>query len=232
MSLFHSINKNQFPPLHHADENGLIAIGGNLTIERLLEAYSKGIFPWPNGNLLLWFAPEERFLIKTNEIYISKSMRKLLRENYFRITFDTCFNEVIKHCAKVYRANQSTQETWINEKIIEKYSELHQLGIAHSVEVWDKTDNLVGGLYGLEIGRIFAGESMFSIKPNASKYALIVLSKFLHLNNIDYIDCQVETSHLKSMGAFSVHRNVFVQYLQKAIQFENLDVSTWKQFTY
>lgn len=221
---------NDFPPLCKSDDDGLLAIGGDLSIERLLEAYGKGIFPWPFEEMLMWYSPLFRYLIKTNEIYISKSMRKLLRNKAFRVTFDRCFTEVMQHCANVYRHYQYEQGTWISEEFIQQYTQLYYLGIAHSVEVWNDENRLVGGLYGLELGKIFVGESMFTLESNASKYGLIVLSDFLHKNGIDIIDCQTKTDHLMSLGAFPMPRHHFVQYLQSAIQCDNISKSNWQNF--
>lgn len=188
-----------FPDPSLADPDGLLAMGGDLSIPRLLLAYSMGIFPWYSDGLpILWYAPHERFVLIPEELKISKSMRKIIRKSPFRITFNRDFNGVISQCASINRKQQDG--TWITHDMKEAYLRLHEEGYALSMEVWEK-ENLVGGLYGVVCGKkrhIFCGESMFSLKPNTSKLALISLCR---LGYFTLIDCQIESTHLKSLGA-------------------------------
>lgn len=197
-----------FPDPEQADESGLLAIGGNLSPGTLLKAYSSGIFPWYNEDEpICWFSPEERCVIFTDKIKVSKSMRQLLRKNVFTITCNQAFEQVIEHCAGVFRPDQDG--TWIVAEMQQAYKQMHALGHATSIEVW-QNEQLVGGLYGIEQGAVFCGESMFSLVPNASKAALIHLCS-------DYgyalIDCQVENPHLLSMGAEIIGRHQFLELL-------------------
>jgi leucyl/phenylalanyl-tRNA--protein transferase len=197
-----------FPDPALAEEDGLLAIGGDLSIERLLVAYSNGIFPWfSEGEPILWYSPHERCVIYPDQIKISKSMRKILSQEVFKVTFNQAFTDVILNCANTERKGQDG--TWITNEMQEAYINLHQQGYAHSVEVW--LDNkLVGGLYGLKVNRVFCGESMFSHVSNASKTALIFLSKM----NIDLIDCQLPNDHLMSLGAEMITRELYMEMLQ------------------
>jgi leucyl/phenylalanyl-tRNA--protein transferase len=191
-----------------AEEDGLLAIGGDLSIERLLVAYSNGIFPWfSEGEPILWYSPHERCVIYPDKIKVSKSMRKILNQEVFKVTFNQAFTDVILNCANTERKGQDG--TWITNEMQEAYIKLHQHGYAHSVEVW--LDNkLVGGLYGLKVNRVFCGESMFSHVSNASKTAMIFLSKM----NIDLIDCQLPNDHLMSLGAEMITRELYMEMLQ------------------
>jgi len=200
-----------FPPLEDADEDGLLAVGGNLSANRLLVAYKNGIFPWFNSDddIILWWSPSPRMVLFPIEIKISKSMKKVLKNNQFILTKNTCFEEVINNCAKVKRAGQ--EGTWITNEMREAYLKLHHLGIAKSYEVWEN-NNLVGGLYGIDLGHVFCGESMFSTVSNASKFAFIKLAQ--ELKEYKLIDCQVHTNHLESMGAREISRNVFLNILK------------------
>jgi len=185
-----------FPEPELADDDGLLAIGGDLSSERLVLAYQSGIFPWFSEETpILWYAPHQRFVLFPDQLKVSKSMQKLLYTDKFRITFDIAFPEVIKTCAGISRQDQDG--TWITSDMLEAYINLFRLGIAHSVEVWEN-DQLVGGLYGIHINSVFCGESMFSKVSNASKAALIWLCQNM---NYKLIDCQVHTSHLESLGA-------------------------------
>jgi leucyl/phenylalanyl-tRNA--protein transferase len=197
-----------FPDPALAEEDGLLAIGGDLSMERLLLAYSNGIFPWfSEGEPILWYSPHLRCVIYPDRILVSKSMKKVLRDDVFKITLDTAFEEVILKCAKTPRKGQDG--TWITNEMQDAYINLHKNGYAHSVEVW-LNDQLVGGLYGLKVNRVFCGESMFSTASNASKAALIYLSKL----NIDLIDCQMPNDHLMSLGAEMIDRVVYMEVLQ------------------
>lgn len=197
-----------FPDPALADDDGLLAIGGDLSVERLLLAYQNGIFPWfSEDDPILWYSPHERFVLYPHEITISKSMRKIMNSHTFEITVNQRFDEVVSNCSTINREGQTG--TWITSGMKEAYSALHQLGYAHSVEIW-KDSRLVGGLYGVNAGRVFCGESMFSLVSNASKAALIWLC--LNTNYI-LIDCQVYTEHLQSMGARMINRDEYLNIL-------------------
>ena len=201
-----------FPPVHLANEDGLLAVGGDLSVERLMLAYKSGIFPWYNeGEPIIWYSPKWRMVLFPNEVKVSKSMRKILKKNEFRITFNQNFEEVISNCKIIERGEQGG--TWITNEMQQAYIKLHKLGIAKSVEVW-KEDELVGGLYGIDLGNIFCGESMFSKVSNASKVAFIYLAKKLHKENYKLIDCQVYNDHLASLGAVEIPQNEFLEYLK------------------
>jgi leucyl/phenylalanyl-tRNA--protein transferase len=197
-----------FPDPGLAEADGLLAVGGDLAAERLLLAYSNGIFPWySEDDPILWYSPHERFVLFPVRLKISKSMHRVLRDNKFTITTDTCFNEVIDACSAVPREGQDG--TWINPDMKAAYNRLHQLGHAHSVEVWENGD-LVGGFYGVQVNHIFCGESMFSKVSNASKAALIWLCQS---GQYKLIDCQVYTHHLASMGAEMIGREEYMALL-------------------
>ena len=196
-----------FPDTALADPDGLLAVGGDLSLERLHLAYQSGIFPWYNEQPILWFAPHERCVLSPQEIKISKSMRKLFQASVFEITVNTAFEQVINCCAKTPRAGQVG--TWITDEMQQAYLNLHQAGLAHSVEVW-QNNILVGGLYGIKINKVFCGESMFSHVSNASKAALIYLCKNL---GFDLIDCQMPNEHLMSLGAKMISRDAYLAIL-------------------
>lgn len=198
-----------FPDPSLAEEDGLLAVGGDLSTSRLLLAYQNGIFPWYNDDTpILWYSPHQRFVLFPDELKVSKSMRQLLRSGRFTVTYDRCFARVIEACSAVGRKDQDG--TWITGDMKEAYITLHRLGYAHSVEVW-KNDQLAGGLYGVQIGSVFCGESMFSLESNASKVALISLC---NSGNYTLIDCQVHTEHLESMGARLISRKDYLVKLQ------------------
>jgi len=198
-----------FPDPALAEEDGLLAIGGDLSAERLILAYQNGIFPWySEGDPILWFAPHERFVLFPDELRISKSMRQIVRSNKFRVTFNQSFAEVIRACADARREGQDG--TWITTEMQQAYINLHQLGVAHSVEVWQHNE-LVGGMYGVAVGTVFCGESMFSKVSNASKLALITLCQ---TGKYQVIDCQLHTEHLESMGARMIPRDEFMSVLK------------------
>ena len=197
-----------FPDPALAEEDGLLAIGGDLSMERLLIAYSNGIFPWfSEGEPILWYSPHERCVIYPDKIKVSKSMRKILKQEVFKITINQAFVQVIQNCATTERKGQDG--TWITNEMQNAYIKLHQEGYAQSVEIWQE-DKLVGGLYGLKVNRVFCGESMFSHVSNASKAALIFLSNM----NIDLIDCQLPNDHLMSLGAEMISRELYMEMLQ------------------
>ena len=198
-----------FPDPSLAEEDGLLAVGGDLSTNRLLLAYQHGIFPWYNDDTpILWYSPHERFVLFPDELKISKSMRQVLRSNRFRVTFDQNFAEVINACSAIDRKGQGG--TWITTDMKNAYIRLHREGHGHSVEVWEN-EQLVGGLYGVKVGCIFCGESMFSKAGNASKVALISLC---NSGNYKLIDCQVYTGHLESMGAKMISRVEYLAVLQ------------------
>jgi leucyl/phenylalanyl-tRNA---protein transferase len=206
-----------FPHPSLSDEDGLLAIGGDLSVERLLLAYENGIFPWyEEGQPILWWSPDPRCILYPQNLKISKSMRKVLRKNIYHVTFDTCFRNIITMCGKLRSGN-----TWITEYMIESYCALHSLGFAHSVETWFG-DDLVGGLYGVSLGKCFFGESMFSTMDNASKTALITLSQNLEKMGFHFIDCQMYTKHLESLGALSVPKDTFLKELEKGLAYDTL----------
>ena len=197
--VFQLDNDIWFPPPELAEESGLLAVGGDLSIPRLLLAYSHGIFPWfsfRDSEEPRWYCPHERFVIFPDEIHVSHSMRTLLRKDIFKVTFNQDFNGVIENCSKLRIEEEGA---WLGPDIIKAFTRLHDLGIASSVEVW-QNNSLVGGLYGVNVGRVFIGESMFSLVPSASKIALILLAQYLEENGGTIIDCQLETPHLRSMG--------------------------------
>jgi leucyl/phenylalanyl-tRNA--protein transferase len=198
-----------FPDPELAEEDGLLAVGGDLSPQRLLLAYQQGIFPWYSDDTpVLWYSPHQRFVLYPAKLKISKSIRQVLRSGKFRVTFDTCFAEVIQACSTSFRKDQDG--TWITNDMIAAYTELHRLGHAHSIEVW-QGEELVGGLYGVQVGHVFCGESMFSKVSNASKTALIHLCQ---TNKYNLIDCQVHTEHLESLGAEMVSREEYMRMLR------------------
>ncbi len=201
----------EFPPVEMANTEGLLAVGGDLSPERLLLAYQNGIFPWFNEDaLILWWCPDPRMVLFPDKIKISKSMRKILNGNQFRLTRNTAFEAVIEACASVKRTDQTG--TWITREMKKAYLELHRRGFAVSYEVW-KADTLVGGLYGIDLGHIFCGESMFSLVSNASKYAFIRLAQDLDAKDYQCVDCQLYTKHLASLGAEEISRKTFMSML-------------------
>ena len=203
----------EFPSVEQANEMGLLAVGGNLSPARLIAAYEHGTFPWFNpGEEILWWAPKTRAIIPLDGIKIHKSMRNILNRGIYKVTYDKCFDEVVKGCATAKRG-LANEGTWISSDINNAYCNLHVLGLAHSVEVWDD-ENLVGGLYGVSIGSMFFGESMFSIAPNASKVALINLAQTLKKWGFGPIDCQIMNDHLMTMGAIEISRDEFQKLLK------------------
>lgn len=201
-----------FPPAEETSPEGIIAVGGDLSPERLLLAYQNGIFPWyDHDEPKLWWCPEERMVLFFENLRITKSMRNILNRNEFKITFNTAFKNVISNCQKSPRKNQDG--TWISDEIVEAYCKLHELGYAKSVEVWQNNE-LVGGLYGIDLGHVFCGESMFSKVSNASKVAFIHLAKQLEMANYRLLDCQVYNSHLESLGCIEIDRDDFLMILK------------------
>ncbi len=210
--MFFLSDRLEFPPVENANSEGLLAVGGDLSPERLILAYQNGIFPWFNeDSLILWWSPNPRMVLFPHKIKVSKSMRKVLRSNQFRLTKNTCFERVLNLCANVKRVGQ--QGTWITADMKQAYLGLHEKGFAVSYEVWESNE-LVGGLYGIDMKQAFCGESMFSTVANASKFAFICLAQELEKKNYKLIDCQLYTEHLASLGAEEIPRSKFMELLQ------------------
>lgn len=209
-----------FPPVEQASREGIVAIGGDLSTERLLLAYRSGIFPWYNpGEPIIWWSPDPRFVLYPPKLKVSKSTRQILKKGVFEVTYDQDFAAVIDRCQKVPRRGQ--EGTWITEEMKEAYIRMHRLGYAHSVEVW-QDGQLAGGLYGLSLGRVFFGESMFSLVSNASKIGFTTLCRTLEAHGFHFIDCQVYTQYLESLGAELIPRSLFLSELQAALNYPSL----------
>jgi leucyl/phenylalanyl-tRNA--protein transferase len=216
----------QFPHPSLTSENGILAVGGDLSAERLILAYQYGIFPWFNeGDPILWWSPDPRFVLFPEELKVSRSMRPYFNQKKFGCTIDRDFGAVIRHCQQNRRGRQAGMGTWITKEMLEAYIRLHELGFAHSVEVW-KGDELVGGLYGLAFGKCFFGESMFTKVSNASKFGFISLVRYLEERGFWLIDCQQETRHLASLGARSISREKFLSILEKNRE-EDGEIGKW-----
>lgn len=202
-----------FPHPSLAESTGLLAVGGDLEPERLLLAYQHGIFPWfEYEDNVYWFSPDPRAVLFTNELRVHKSMRSIFNQQKFRITLDTDFERIMRACSEQPRSG--VRDSWITERFIAGYSELHRHGLAHSVEVWDRqSGELAGGLYGVSLGRIFFGESMFTRVPNASKAGFITLVRALEKSGFRLVDCQAQTAHLTSLGARDIERAEFLEFL-------------------
>lgn len=205
-----------FPPPHLAEKNGLLGVGGDLREERLLLAYSMGIFPWySQGEPILWWSPDPRLVLFLDELKISRSLKQTIKKGIYKVTMDNAFEDVIKGCAQVHLEKEGN--TWITDEMIDAYIRLHKIGYAHSVEVWSNNGGLSGGLYGVSLGKAFFGESMFTKKTDASKIALVYLVRHLKKWEFDFIDCQVPTQHLIKMGAREIPRTEFLQMLKKTL---------------
>ena len=201
-----------FPPVDQATEEGLLAIGGDLSHERLLLAYNNGIFPWSDPHEpILWWAPAERMVVDPHNYKVPKSLRNIINRNLFEVTINKDFGAVIVNCQKIARKDQ--EGTWISTDVVNAYNKLHKLGKAMSFEVW-QDGKLVGGLYGVDLGHVFCGESMFSKVPNASKVAFVKLIEYLKQNNYKLLDCQVHNDHLERLGAFEISREIFMRILK------------------
>lgn len=206
----------RFPPVELATPEGLLAVGGDLRVERLLEAYRHGIFPWYNDDQpILWWSPDPRAVLFPEKLHVSRSLERTIRRGRFRVTLDTCFRDVMAHCAGP-RPQYPEGETWITPAMLEAYSALHELGYAHSVETW-KEGQLVGGLYGVALGGIFFGESMFTHVPDASKVALVSLVRQLQAWGFRIFDCQQPSRHVTTFGAEEIPRREFLAHLAKAL---------------
>lgn len=214
MPLFALDKKIIFPRVDLAEPDGLLAMGGDLSPERLLLAYRSGIFPWYEGDIILWWSPDPRFVLFPSELKISKSIKSLLNRNEFTFTTNKAFTRVIHYCKETKRTAQ--EGTWITDEVEKAYCKLHELGYAHSTEVW-KDGELVGGLYGIRLGKVFFGESMFSKISNASRFAFIRYVQQLQEEGIELIDCQVYTTYLESMGAKMIDRKDFITLLKKLL---------------
>lgn len=207
-------HKIWFPPIEDALSDGLLAMGGDLSVDRLILAYQKGIFPWYEGETPLWWSPDPRFVLFPEELIISKSMKQVIKKNLFQFKTNTAFSEVINRCKNQTREGQNG--TWITNDVEFAFNQLHQKGIAISAETWQENE-LVGGLYGIKMGNLFFGESMFSSVSNASKFAFIQLVKQLIKEGVVLIDCQVYTDHLASLGAKMISRKTFKAFLEQNI---------------
>lgn len=211
--MYHVTEALYFPAVETASPEGILAFGGDLYPERLLLAYRSGIFPWfEAGEPILWWSPNPRMVLFFDELKVSKSMRNILNRAVFKVTFNQDFRAVISNCQNVKRDGQNG--TWITNEMIESYCKLHELGIAKSVEVW-KDDKLVGGLYGIDLGHVFCGESMFSFVSNASKVAFISLVNQLKSENYQILDCQVYNEHLESLGCREINRDDFIKIIKR-----------------
>jgi leucyl/phenylalanyl-tRNA--protein transferase len=216
MPVFRLDDRLAFPPAELADDNGVLAVGGDLRPERLILAYASGIFPWYAEDLpIIWHAPDPRMVLRPADLRISRSLRKAIRKRPYDLRLDTDFEAVIRACKDAPRPDQDG--TWITEDMCRAYCDLHRLGLAHCAEAWDG-DRLVGGLYGVSLGSAFFGESMFAHAPNASKIAFVALVRQLHAWDVDLIDCQVHTDHLERFGAQLEPRAVFLRALQSALE--------------
>ncbi len=216
MPVFQLDHRLVFPPPQLADPDGLLAVGGDLRAERLLLAYSSGIFPWPTeGFPLLWHSPDPRFVLPFGELHVPKSLRRRMNKEPFRLTLDEAFPSVIRACADKSRPGQ--KGTWITEEMVEAYAHLHKLGFAHSVETWEG-DVLVGGLYGVSLGGAFFGESMFAERPDASKIAFVSLVRQLWKWDVKLVDSQVHTKHLERFGAVHWPRESYLEHLNHAMR--------------
>ncbi len=206
----------KFPVAKFADEDGLLLIGGFLNPEKILEAYCKGIFPWfKEGEPVLWWSPDPRFVLFPDELHVSRSMKKIFKQNKFEFRINTAFNAVIAACKKISRKGQ--KNTWITDDMETVYTDLHKMGYSHSAEAW-MDDQLVGGMYGIKIGDVFYGESMFSKISNASKFAFISYVQHLQKKGVQLIDCQVYTQHVESLGGRLIEREKFIALLEQLAQ--------------
>jgi leucyl/phenylalanyl-tRNA--protein transferase len=222
-------DSNEFPPVSSADKSGIVAVGGDLSAARLLSAYENGIFPWFNpGEMIMWWSPAERGIIPLDGLKVHKSMRNEINRMRYTVTYDTCFKDVITQCSNSFRGEKTQPGTWIGQNMINAYLELHKLGAAHSVEVW-KGAELVGGLYGVSIGRMFFGESMFSKATNASKIGLFNLVEKLKSWGFGPIDCQMMNPHLESLGAIPISRSEFQNILDKHLRSGKTLLGTWTE---
>jgi leucyl/phenylalanyl-tRNA--protein transferase len=221
-----NVDSLAFPPLNNAlgDPNGLLAFGGDLSVDRLQSAYRSGVFPWySDGEPIMWWSPNPRGIIYTEQLHINRTLRKVLKQQNFTVTLNQAFAQVIDFCAD---APFRKEETWIVDDMLKAYQNLHHHGVAHSIEVW-MNDKLAGGLYGVAINGYFSGESMFYRQSNASKIALVYLTKLLKSQNIQFIDCQMVNPFLENMGCIEIPRTKFVTLQTKALTIE-LPTNFWQ----
>ena len=225
MPVFRLSHRIEFPPAYLSREDGLLAVGGDLSLKRLLLAYQMGIFPWYNWDEpVLWWSPDPRLVLFPEEINVSRSLKKVMKKKTFTITMDRAFDQVIGSCASIRTDN--SEGTWIGKNMIDAYIRLHQEGYAHSVEAWSG-NKLVGGLYGVSLGSCFFGESMFSYESNASKTAFASLCAYLRHRDFSLIDCQVKTRHLMGFGAKEIPRDEFLAILATSLERPTLR-GTWE----
>jgi leucyl/phenylalanyl-tRNA--protein transferase len=226
MPVFQLSDENIFPPPEFADESGLLAVGGDLREERLILAYSMGIFPWYSGDdPVLWWSPDPRLVLFPDDLRVSRSLNQIINKGTFKVTMDAAFERVIKTCAIIHKKEDG--DTWITGEMIDAYIGLHKSGYSHSVESWFEGE-LVGGLYGVSLGSAFFGESMFTKKSNASKVAFVMLVRQLIKWKFTIIDCQVTTAHLKSFGAIEIPRKDFLVKLRDALNVPQV-THRWKK---
>ena len=217
MALFALQKELIFPPVHLSEPDGLLAMGGDLSTERLLLAYRNGIFPWYEGKVPLWWCPDPRFVLFPEKLKVSKTMQQLIKKETLRFSTNSSFRSVIRNCKTSFRKDQ--HGTWITSEVEEAYCQLYEKGYAHSAEAW-MGDELVGGLYGIRMGKVFFGESMFSHQSNASKFAFIRYVQQLQQGGVELIDCQVYTAHLESFGAEMIAREIFMEKLKQLLPAE------------
>jgi len=215
MTVYRLTQKLVFPPPELADDDGLLAVGGDLSVDRLILAYSMGIFPWYSGKSpILWWSPDPRLVLIPNELKVSHTLRQTIKKGIYHVTTNAAFEDVIRNCATITRKGE--KGTWITDDMIEAYIRLHKAGYAHSVEAWDDNE-LAGGLYGVILGKAFFGESMFAKKSDASKVAFATYAAALAEKGFDLIDCQVTTAHMKRFGAREISRAEFMKHLENAV---------------
>jgi len=215
MTIYRLTKEIVFPPPELADDDGLLAVGGNLSVDRLVLAYSMGIFPWYSGKSpILWWSPDPRLILFPKELKVSRSLQQTIKKDIYQVTTNAAFEDVIRNCATITRKGEDG--TWITDDMIEAYIRMHKAGYAHSVEAWDG-DELVGGLYGVIIGKAFFGESMFAKKSDASKVAFTTYALKLAEKGFELIDCQVKTAHMKRFGAREISRTEFMKHLENAL---------------
>jgi leucyl/phenylalanyl-tRNA--protein transferase len=215
MTIYRLTKELVFPPPELADDDGLLAVGGNLSVDRLVLAYSMGIFPWYSGKSpILWWSPDPRLILFPKELKVTRSLQQTIKKDIYHVTTNAAFEDVIRNCATITRKGEDG--TWITDDMIEAYIRMHKAGYAHSVEAWDG-DELAGGLYGVIIGKAFFGESMFAKKSDASKVAFATYATMLAEKGFELIDCQVTTAHMKRFGAREISRTEFMKHLENSL---------------